>query len=86
MNGIKTGFTNRAGFCVAASCEREGRNLFAVVTGFPSAADRDNFIRVLLDWGYAKIGVAKAKTSTSTKSSSTKSSTSSKTTSTKKGR
>ncbi len=86
VNGIKTGFTNRAGFCVAASCEREGRNLLAVVTGFPSAADRDNFIRVLLDWGYAKIGVAKAKTSTSTKSSSTKSSTSSKTTSTKKGR
>ncbi|MBR3688780.1 MAG: hypothetical protein IKL85_06880, partial [Lentisphaeria bacterium] len=74
-----------------ASCEREGRNLLAVVTGFPSAADRDNFIRALLDWGYAKIGVAKAKTSTSTKSSSTKStstksSTSSKTTSTKKGR
>ena len=86
VNGIKTGFTNRAGFCVAASCEREGRNLLAVVTGFPSAADRDNFIRVLLDWGYAKIGVAKAKTSTSTKSTSTKSSTSSKTTSTKKGR
>ncbi|MBR2963011.1 MAG: serine hydrolase [Lentisphaeria bacterium] len=96
VNGIKTGFTNRAGFCVAASCEREGRNLLAVVTGFPSAADRDNFIRALLDWGYAKIGVAKAKTSTSTKStstkststksSSTKSSTSSKTTSTKKGR
>ena len=89
VNGIKTGFTNRAGFCVAASCQREGRNLLAVATGFPSAADRDNFIRVLLDWGYVKIGVAKPKassTSTSTKSTSTKSSTTSKTTSTKKGR
>ena len=82
VNGIKTGFTNRAGFCVAASCERGGRNLLAVVTGFPSAADRDNFVRVLLDWGYVKIGVAKPKASTtSTKSTSTKSSTSSKTTS-----
>ncbi len=92
VNGIKTGFTNRAGFCVAASCQREGRNLLAVATGFPSAADRDNFIRVLLDWGYVKIGVAKPKAtststkSTSTKSTSTKSSTTSKTTSTKKGR
>jgi D-alanyl-D-alanine carboxypeptidase (penicillin-binding protein 5/6) len=78
VNGIKTGFTNRAGFCVAATCERSGRHLLAVVTGFPSAADRDNFVHVLLDWGYAKIGVSKPKTaatpaktsSTATKSSS----------------
>ncbi len=88
VNGIKTGFTNRAGFCVAASCERSRRNLLAVVTGFPSAADRDNFVRVLLDWGYVKIGVAKPKPSTPAKTSSASksSSSSSKTTSTKKGR
>ena len=97
VNGIKTGFTNRAGFCVAASCERGGRNLLAVVTGFPSAADRDNFVRVLLDWGYAMIGVPKtassssSKTNTKPSSSSSKTSTktsssSSKTTSTTKGR
>ena len=81
VNGIKTGFTNRAGFCVAASCERSGRNLLAVVTGFPSAADRDNFVRVLLDWGYAKIGVSKQKAATSSSKAAA-----SKTTSTKKGR
>ena len=88
VNGIKTGFTNRAGFCVAASCERSGRRLLAVVTGFPSAADRDNFVRVLLDWGYAKIGVSKQKadSSASKTTSKTSSSTSAKTTSTKKGR
>ena len=80
VNGIKTGFTNRAGFCVAATCERSGRHLLAVVTGFPSAADRDNFVRVLLDWGYAKIGVSKQKAASSTSSSSAKN------TSTKKGR
>lgn len=78
VNGIKTGFTNRAGFCVAATCERGGRNLLAVVTGFPSAADRDNFVRVLLDWGYAKIGVSKTKAAPAASSA--------KTTSTKKGR
>ncbi len=87
VNGIKTGFTNRAGFCVAASCERSGRNLLAVVTGFPSAADRDVFVHVLLDWGYAKIGVAKPKaSSSSTKSSSSSTKTTSKTSTTKKGR
>ena len=88
VNGIKTGFTNRAGFCVAATCERSGRHLLAVVTGFPSAADRDNFVHVLLDWGYKKIGVSKAKavSSTSTKASSTKASPTSTKTSTGKGR
>ena len=73
VNGIKTGFTNRAGFCVAATCERGGRNLLAVVTGFPSAADRDNFVRVLLDWGYAKIGVSKTKAASSSSSAKTNS-------------
>ena len=71
VNGIKTGFTNRAGFCVAASCERSGRHLLAVVMGFPSQLDRDNFVRVLLDWGYAKIGVGAAK-KTSAASTTTK--------------
>ena len=86
VNGIKTGFTNRAGFCVAASCERSGRHMLAVATGFPSAADRDNFIRVLLDWGYVKIGVSKPKTTSSSAKSPAKSSSSAKNTSTKKGR
>jgi len=73
VNGIKTGFTNRAGFCVAASCERSGRHLLAVVMGFPSQLDRDNFVRVLLDWGYAKIGVGAAKKSSAATTSTKKS-------------
>ena len=81
VNGIKTGFTNRAGFCVAASCERSGRHLLAIATGFPSAADRDNFIRVLLDWGYVKIGVSKPKASSTTSKASSSTSKASSTTS-----
>ena len=73
VNGIKTGFTNRAGFCVAASCERSGRHLLAVVMGFPSQLDRDNFVRVLLDWGYAKIGVGAAKKSSAAATTTKKS-------------
>ena len=72
VNGIKTGFTNRAGFCVAASCERSGRHLLAVVMGFPSQLDRDNFVRVLLDWGYAKIGVGAAKKSSAASTTTSK--------------
>ena len=73
VNGIKTGFTNRAGFCVAASCERSGRHLLAVVMGFPSQLDRDNFVRVLLDWGYAKIGVGAAQKSSAASTTTKKS-------------
>ena len=85
VNGIKTGFTNRAGFCLAATCERSGRHLLAVATGFPSAADRDNFVHVLLDWGYTKIGVSKPKAASST-SKAASSASSAKKTSTTKGR
>ncbi len=52
VSGIKTGYTVNAGFCLAAVCDREGRRLLAVVTGFNSAADRDNFTRNLLEWGF----------------------------------
>lgn len=77
VNGIKTGFTNNAGYCVAASCERSGHNLLAIVTGVRSAKERDDLARDLLEWGYKQLGVpAPAKKTASTaKVSSTKSST-----------
>lgn len=52
--GLKTGFTNNAGFCVAALCKREGRTLLAVVTGFSSRKERDEYVRSLLNWGYSR--------------------------------
>jgi len=52
VNGLKTGYTSRAGFCLAVSCSRSGRNLLAIVTGFPDLKGRDTFARTLLDWGY----------------------------------
>jgi len=55
VDGMKTGYTRRAGFCIAATCLREGRRLVAVAAGFPSAAKRDAFVEALLDWGYERI-------------------------------
>ena len=52
VTGLKTGFTNRAGFCLAVSCSRDGRNLLAIITGFPDLKGRDTFTRSLLEWGY----------------------------------
>ena len=52
VDGLKTGYTKRAGFCLAFSCLRNGRRLVGVVAGFPSSADRENFVSDLLDWAY----------------------------------
>lgn len=52
VDGLKTGYTRRAGFCLAFSCLRNGRRLVGVVAGFPSAADRENFVTALLNWAY----------------------------------
>lgn len=57
-NGIKTGFTSRAGFCVAASCERDGKTLIAVLAGSPSSKERNLLAAKLFDWGFARLGKA----------------------------
>ena len=54
VNGLKTGYTKAAGFCVTATCERDGRVLVAATTGFASSKQRDNFTKALLEWGYSQ--------------------------------
>ncbi|MBO8140999.1 MAG: D-alanyl-D-alanine carboxypeptidase [Firmicutes bacterium] len=53
-NGIKTGFTQEAGYCLAASAVRDGLHLLAVVLGAPSRDSRDEDIRTLLNWGFSQ--------------------------------
>ncbi len=53
VDGLKTGYTNAAGFCVTFTCIRNGRRLIGCVTGFDRAKDRDAFCKALLDWAYA---------------------------------
>ena len=52
FKGFKTGFTNAAGFCLAFGVERKGKYIIGCVTGFPSASDRDNFCRQLINWSF----------------------------------
>ena len=51
--GFKTGYTSKAGFCLAFGVNRKGRRIIGCVAGFPSAADRDNFCRRLIEWAYS---------------------------------
>ena len=56
VTGLKTGYTNTAGYCIAVSCTREGRTILLVVMGVFSNNDRgkrrDEIARQLLDWAY----------------------------------
>ena len=54
VDGLKTGYTKRAGFCVTFTCKRGGRRLIGCVTGYKTYRDRDAFCKALLDWGYAQ--------------------------------
>lgn len=51
-DGIKTGYTNEAGFTFLGSAERNRRRLVMVLAGAPSAAIRDRTARALLEWGF----------------------------------
>lgn len=53
-NGIKTGFTQEARYCLAASAERNHLHLIAVVMGGATVAERDDDIRTMLNWGFSR--------------------------------
>lgn len=53
-DGLKTGYTSAAGFCLAATAEREGRRLIVVVVGSPDAKSRDIKVAELVERFFAK--------------------------------
>ena len=48
-DGLKTGFTAAAGFCLAATAERDGRRLIVVMVGSPDAKTRDIKVAELIE-------------------------------------
>ena len=52
-NGLKTGSTDKAGYCVSASAERGGMQLIAVIMGAESRDERNTAARTLLDYGFS---------------------------------
>ncbi len=51
-DGMKTGYTNEAGFTFLGSAERDDRRLLMVLAGAPSGRERDVASRALLEWGF----------------------------------
>lgn len=56
-NGLKTGSTSKAGFCVSATAERDGMTLICVIMGAENRDTRNRIATQLLDWGFANYGV-----------------------------
>lgn len=52
-DGIKTGFTNQAGYTFLGSGFRNGRRLVLVLAGSDSAKLRNNAARAYLEWGFS---------------------------------
>lgn len=52
VDGLKTGHTDEAGFCLAASAVRNGMRLITVVLGTPSDEARVNDSEALLNYGF----------------------------------
>lgn len=57
-NGLKTGSTSVAKFCLSASAVRNGMNLIAVIMGADSSKDRFGDASRLLDYGFANYAIA----------------------------
>lgn len=53
-DGLKTGFTNEAGFCFLGAAKRDGRRLIMVVAGMESNAARRAEAERLMEWGFTE--------------------------------
>ncbi|MBQ7828088.1 MAG: D-alanyl-D-alanine carboxypeptidase [Clostridia bacterium] len=52
-NGLKTGSTSKAGFCISAAAKRDGMQLIAVVMGSSTRDSRNETAKQMLNWGFA---------------------------------
>lgn len=52
--GLKTGSTDKAGFCISATAKRDGMHLISVIMGAPTRDERNKDARALLDYGFAE--------------------------------
>ena len=55
--GLKTGFTSSAGYCLAATAQRDGMELIAVVMGADTSQNRNAACKQLLDYGFANFAL-----------------------------
>ncbi|HTT43378.1 MAG TPA: D-alanyl-D-alanine carboxypeptidase family protein [Steroidobacteraceae bacterium] len=62
VDGLKTGHTDAAGYCLATSANRNGMRLISVVMGAPSIKAREEASAALLSYGYTFFETVRVKT------------------------
>ena len=63
LDGLKTGYTERAGYCLVATAQRRKMRLISVILGAKSERHRQDQTKRLLNWGFNnfdKVAIAKA--------------------------
>jgi D-alanyl-D-alanine carboxypeptidase len=60
VDGLKTGFTNAAGFCLTTTAQRNGRRVIVVLMGSPDSKTRDLKMAELIERGFAALPPAPA--------------------------
>ena len=53
VDGLKTGFTNGAGFCLAATAHRDSRRIIVIMMDSPDSKSRDLRVAELIERGFA---------------------------------
>ena len=54
VDGLKTGFTSEAKYCLTASANKNGMRIIAVVMGAPSPKERNRQVSEMLDYAYSQ--------------------------------
>lgn len=60
VDGLKTGYTAGAGYCLTATAKKNGMRIIAVVMGEPDSKTRNAEITSMLDYAFAQYEVEKA--------------------------
>ena len=59
VDGLKTGFTRGAGFCLVCTANRAEHRIISIILGVPSSFTRDAIVKDMLNSYYSSIGLGK---------------------------
>lgn len=59
VDGLKTGYTAGAGYCLTATMKKDDMRVIATVMGEPSSTTRNSEVSSMLDYAFAQVGLKK---------------------------
>ena len=57
VDGLKTGYTEGAGYCLTATMKKDNMRIIATVMGEPSSTVRNSEVSSMLDYAFAQVGI-----------------------------